>query len=359
MGPPPSTPSRGGGLSLDTYGASAAGPDHPYYPYYNQNAGYGSPNSVFSADPNSPLAHSGLQSPIAMVPRGMTWVEPSHARRMSNPSGQIPFQSPSSHGSNNSYMSPFASSNTSTFSNSSMMQSPASSTFSESHQDLASETDLRRRTWHPGTFGGFEQRPATSGLSYYQTPDAPKPMASSQSAAAQNNVRLPGIDSFDHGASKSSTGSGRPMSPMDVDSRHDSQMGSVGNAFDEGQQPLAAPPRRSHHYTQSAPQSLESAAREAQTSMSDSPSTPKKQKRQAWYNGPVNQSYPSHEVQAMSTSPANSSASEAPHTPMTGSMPDLQPAVIHRNGLVEPLAESVSSDHNKVRPNLDTLYTQS
>ena len=256
MGPPPGTPSRGSGLSLDTYGTSAGGPDHPYYPYFPQNTGYSSPNSVYSTDPTSPLAHTGLQSPIAMVPRGVTWVEPSLARRMSVPSGAVHFQSPSSYGSSMSYMSPFASSNASSYSNASMITSPTNSTFSDHSSDLAAaELEFRRRTWHPGHQGSYEQRPATSGLSYHQTPDAPKPMPSTQSAAAQNNVRLPGIDSFDRGGGKSSSGPGRTMSPMDVDNSTKQQFAgeeqpfATGGSQTQAHRSSAVPQRRNHQYT--------------------------------------------------------------------------------------------------------------
>lgn len=355
MGPPSSTPSRGG-LSLDTYGGS--GPDHSYYPYYtqNQNTGYSSPNSVYSADHTSPLAHTGLQSPIAMVPRGVTWVDPVHSRRMSVPSAGATFQSPSSYGSNMSYMSPLTtSSNASTFSNNSMITSPTSSTFSD-HHEFSSDASLKRRTWHPGSFSSYEQRPATSGLSYYQTPDAPRPLPSTQSAAIQNDLRLPGIASFDRGTGKSSSNAmhGDPTSPMDVDSPSrfefpgDQQAYSAGFPYNRMQRPAQTPQRRPYHqYTKSAPHDLD-LARDVDLASDGPASTPRDQKRQAWYNGPVPQSTQVPQTTAMSTSPANSSGSEAPYTPSAVSIPDYQPAIIHSNGVVEPLPPGAIDDPSKV-----------
>lgn len=364
MGPPPSTPLRGG-LSLDTYGAGAGGPDHPYYPFYPQNTGYSSPNSIYSTDPSSPLAHTGLQSPIAMVPRGVTWVLPSQARRMSVPSGAAPFQSPSSYGSGMSYMSPFGSSNASTFSNSSMITSPTNSTFSDQNSGLAAEVEHRRRTWHLGHQSSYEQRPATSGLSYYQTPDAPKPMPSTQAAAAQNNVRLPGIDSFDRGGGKSSSAQPGAMSSTNVDNSANQQIVAEEQSFAtpgaqmRNNRSTAVPQRRNHQYTKSAPQSLETAALEMQAQSSNVPLTPRKQKRNAWYNGPLPSATQQQDTQVVATSPANSSGSEAPHTPSAMSITDFQPAIVHSNGLVEPLPPGMVDDPSKVGHLHDNVYMQS
>ncbi len=60
------------------------------------------------------------------------------------------------------------------------------------------ESELRRRTWHPHTYYTNFSRPATSGLSYYQTPDAPRPAFAPQAMAASTQPhRLPGIETFD------------------------------------------------------------------------------------------------------------------------------------------------------------------
>ena len=62
----------------------------------------------------------------------------------------------------------------------------------------------------------MESRPATSGLSYYQTPDTPQPVPASQ-PAAQQAVRLPGIDSFDRVHAQPVAPMRRPPSAMELD----------------------------------------------------------------------------------------------------------------------------------------------
>src|SRR6185295_15579558 len=85
---------------------------------------------------------------------------------------------------------------------------------SDSRRDSNADADWRRRTWHPGTYTG--PRPATSGLGYYQTPDALRPTFTSQPAASQT-TRLPGIESFDHAPPLLSLPR-RQLSPMQIDS---------------------------------------------------------------------------------------------------------------------------------------------
>lgn len=326
------TPTRNG-LSVDTFGANAASPDHPYYPYYTQsNNGYSSPTPVFSADPNSPVAHAGSQSPITMAhPRGMTWAQPMmHSRRMSVPAGSAAFQTHSSYSTMSSYMSPPASSNASTFSNaSSMVTSPTSSVFADPHHDHATEAELRRRTWHPGTYGVYGPRPATSGLSYYQTPDAPKPVPTTQSAA-QQNVRLPGIDSFVSATHKPAAPPFRALSPMEVDS---SPRRSLDEPERSGTQNLREQvrPRSMHMATKSAPQSLENAVRDMNAPAVPLPVTPRRQKREAWYNGPLPKDNP-----ALRTSPGGSSSGDGPQTPSAASA-EYHPAIVHSNGFVDPI----------------------
>ncbi|KAJ4375050.1 Up in starvation [Neocucurbitaria cava] len=63
----------------------------------------------------------------------------------------------------------------------------------------------------------------------------------------------------------------------------------------------------------------------------DQPVTPRKNKRQAWYNGPVAQ--PQRAMQR--TSPEDSSSSEGVPTP--GTMAEYHPAIVHSNGHVEAI----------------------
>jgi len=172
------------GLTLDT--TMGAGPE-PYRTFYNDSAsGYPTPNSAFSYGPSSP---STLTSPGAQVPRTETW--PGN-RRLTFPEPQTmqttsyPLPAPG-------YLSPVGSTAASSYSQSgSGMASPTSSVFSDGPR--VSSDDVRRRTWHPGTY--YASRPATSSLSYSRTPDDHASTYMGQQAATQA-IRLPGIDSFD------------------------------------------------------------------------------------------------------------------------------------------------------------------
>ena len=187
-------------LSIDTRGHIATPPRN--FAYMNSPPGGPSTpaSSTYSNDPNSPFG-STAGSPIASGHRySGSWNSHSHARRLSVPSNANPFQPP--HGQTYppyfSPLTPASMSNNS--SNSSLLASPVSSvySFSSRHDPQAAEAESRRRTWHPSTYSIYP-RPATSGLSYYQTPDAPRPSFAPQAVTAVNNSqRLPGIDAIDH-----------------------------------------------------------------------------------------------------------------------------------------------------------------
>lgn len=137
------------------------------------------------------------------------------------PSGPIQFQSPQSNAYPSPYLSPLTPSNVSTSSNfSSTFGSPTTSTYSwQRRESAAAEAEWRRRTWHPSTYTYTNySRPATSGLSYYQTPDAPRPAFAPQAAtAASQPHRLPGIETFDQIPRRQTTPPARGPSPMQID----------------------------------------------------------------------------------------------------------------------------------------------
>jgi hypothetical protein len=277
------------------------------------------------------------------------------------------------------YMSPLPSSTSSTFSGqSSMYGSPTTSHFSESRRGSeAAEADWRRRTWHPGTYTG--PRPATSGLGYYQTPDAPHPSYTSQPAASQT-TRLPGIESFDHAPPPPSL-KRRPTSPMQIDPpasrpatyhapndplarpRHEKRASiswdTTIQKIDRLEIASPHPPREqwpAYHGSQSqtangrpvtaphpsymstqqpaaAPQAIQMHPAEPKRISQERPTTPVRNKRQAWYNGPVSQpSQPG--VAVLRTSPEDSSSSEGVPTP-SNTTTEYHPAIVHSNGYVE------------------------
>lgn len=380
---PPARP----GLTVDTLGASAIGSD-PHHPpsYPFSPSGYSTPTSMLSADPSSPRAPSGLQSPIAMVPRPIGWGGQNHSRRLSVPSSSL--QSPNFHFSpSTSFVSPFTSSPASGYPpSSSTLGSPMRSSNLDSHQESlsAAEAEWRRRTWHPGTRFSTESRPATSGLSYYQTPDAPQPVSSAQ-PAAQQAIRLPGIDSFDRAGAQPLAPPRSNTSEMDVDetsqagetdtsSKRDS-WNSVNQNFHHLDIAQGTPPKDNafwRHSTGShppsaarptiAPQVGASAAskpvppplafvscRDAPDVANDQPTTPRRKKRQGLYMAPAPEAA-SGPGPAVRTSPDGSSSSgENIPTPSNYPHAEYQPAIVHSNGFIEPRApEAIMEETPKV-----------
>ncbi|KAF2495507.1 hypothetical protein BU16DRAFT_391310 [Lophium mytilinum] len=384
-------------LSLETYNPPLMGSPGPQYTNYgNQSPGVTTPTSAtFSASGSPNRFPSGLQSPISTVPRSLTWGSRTPGRRLSVPSGANPFQGPQgSIPAPLPYLTPMPSSTSSTFSaNNSLFASPTSSVFSESRRESnASESDWRRRTWHPGTYSSLGPRPATSGLSYYQTPDAPHPSFSSQPAASQT-TRLPGIESFDHAPPPLSLA--RRPSPMQIDppSRSafpsmqdqaragdrtsiswDSSLQKGLNRLDitsptppretqgwshyQGPQsqatsvrPTTAPHTGYYSYQASAPipQQAQAPPREDRLSQ-EQPVTPRKNKRHGWYNGPLPQSQPAPSQAGRTiqrTSPEDSSSSEGVPTPSTSSLAEYHPAIVHSNGYIEAHPPGVPVDEHK------------
>ena len=223
--PPPlimsnDSPSRNR-LTLDTLRSQTSTPPGQYSFVVEPSDGPSTPTSTtYSNGQNSPGCGSSLGSPASTVSRpGVFWAGGSHSRRLSVPSGPLQYQSPQSNTYPSPYLSPLASSNASTFSNlGSTLGSPTTSTYELSRRD-AEAAEIRRRTWHPSTHTYTNySRPATSGLSYYQTPDAPRPAFAPQAASAVNQAhRLPGIETFDQAPRRPATPPPRGPSPMQID----------------------------------------------------------------------------------------------------------------------------------------------
>ncbi|KAI9881201.1 MAG: hypothetical protein M1830_007179 [Pleopsidium flavum] len=389
--PPPlimaNDPTARARLTLDTMRSPPGTPPNQYRSYSNQSpGGFGTPTSAtFSTGPGSPNNGSSLGSPIATVPRNVgLFGGRTPSRRLSVPSGANPFQSPHGNTYPPPYLSPLASSTASTFSNSgSAWASPTTSNYSFSRRDSAAaiEAEWRRRTWHPSTYSAYP-RPATSGLSYYQTPDAPQPSFSPQAlTAAGQTQRLPGIESFDNVQHRPSTPQRSGPSPMLIDSpsrppifpgpvehstsgpdnrrghaswdmslhrnltRLDIANGSpLKDAGIWGQQtiseiqnaalrPAVAIP--SQHHTHVAPVTIHQHAQrrpaEPHYQSQPAPVTPKKSKRHGWYNGPFPNT---QQAYLQRTSPEDSSSSEGVPTPSTSSL-EYHPSIVHSNGYIE------------------------
>lgn len=387
-------------LTLDTTRAQASTPPMQFGQSRDSSDGISTPTSTtFSNGPNSPGHGSSLGSPMSTMSRNSgLWASRTygtHGRRLSVPSGPNPFQSP--HGQNYppAYISALAPSNPSNFSNSSSAYgSPTASTYGSSRRDsaVAAEAEWRRRTWHPTTYTNYS-RPATSGLSYYQTPDAPRPAFAPQAATAAGQLhRLPGIETFDQISHAPATPPQGVPSPMQVDkpsrppmypglsepatsgpndrrghaswdkslhqnlTRLDIANGPPNKdagwwgqpAVAETQDAGARPSKIQRYQTHQTPPPFvhqESQKRPAE-SMYLQPSTPIKTKRQGWYQGPPKPSHPAVLQPQPRISPEDSSSSDGLPTP-SFSTAEYHPAIIHSNGYIEShlLGGSVGSHH--------------
>jgi hypothetical protein len=372
---------------LDNYNLPLMGSPGPAIVDYNPQSNEASTptSATFSTATDSPNRYNSvLQSPLSSTSRPVSWsgAVPS-GRRLSVPSSGNPFTGPPGPFVP-SFITPLPSSTSSTFSGrSSVYASPTVSNFPESRRESNAEADWRRRTWHPGTFAG--PRPATSGLGYYQNLDSPRPSFTSQPAASQT-TRLPGIESFDHAPPLPSVPRRQP-SPMLVDTpprpvtyhapidpptifKHGKRT-SISWELQKGINNLEIaspiPPREQWLQYQNnpvqstnprpttAPHQLQSGGPPHLTQVTptelprgshDPPATPKRNKRQGWYNGPLIppvqvHTQPPAYTQTQSgyiqrTSPEDSSSSEGAPTPSNSTMTEYHPAIVHSNGYVEP-----------------------
>lgn len=339
----------------------------------NSPGGMSTPTSAnFSATPGSPGFVSSVGSPVSTTSRlaGLFGSRPP-ARRLSVPSGPSPYQNQYPPGYPVSYVSQMGPPSSYGSSNSSVFASPTSTTFPGAPADqVAPGDDWRRRTWHASTFTATLNygRPATSGLTYSQTPDAPQPAhAEYATAAAGHAPRLPGIESFDHVQHRSYTPPRRQPSPMQVDMSGEVQFSyppsqdpraRSGHASWDCSRPSQYPEPELHgeggHAAASwsqqtireirsvggqqhgphrnmdmgpppslVPSQQQQMAREA---VEGPPSSLRQAKRQGWYNGP----FP-----LARTSPEDSSSSDGVPTPGMTAV-EVHPMIMHSNGYMEP-----------------------
>ncbi|KAI6081700.1 hypothetical protein F4821DRAFT_18738 [Hypoxylon rubiginosum] len=211
-------------LPIDTYHNSPEA--YAYRP--PSPSDYSTPTSAtFSTGQNSPRWGSAIASPNSSHPRPQSMYagQRTPARRLSVPSGGIPFQSP--HGAAMGARplfgpGPVNSSNAGPFSpTSSILGSPTSSVYSSRRESMSQTEDWRRRTWHPDstnfTVNGSSRLSNVVTPSQFHSPEAaPLPLP----APPQQNtsLRLPGIESFGPLPHRPATPPRRNPSPMLIDS---------------------------------------------------------------------------------------------------------------------------------------------
>ena len=379
-------PSPRGGLTIDTMRAS---PQNPFSSYRQSPSGASTPTSyVYNNTPSSPFG-STLGSPISISRNHGPWGDKSMNRRLSVPSGISPFQTQQGGLQGPPYLNPLVPSNSShTSSNNSSLASPTNSNYGFARDDAGSEADWRRRTWHPTTYTNHNQpRPATSGLSFSQTPDAPRPAFAPQALAAAGQApRLPGFETFDQisqrppsptrqpgvapqpdapnrpplyssssdrnipsaterrghaswdlslhqNLTKLEIASGTP--PKEPGQWGQQVMAEMQNAassapqhlMNQPQQPVQAP-QPTHHVQQ---QSIQKAPSETNHyAQPPPPPIPPRARRQGWYNGGALNAT-QQMISGLRPSPEESSSSDGIRTPVTTSQ-EAQPVVIHGNG---------------------------
>ncbi|KAK7746040.1 Up in starvation [Cytospora paraplurivora] len=217
-------------LSIESY--RSAGSGHFQYRPASPSE-YSTPTSAtFSTGQSSPRWGSVVGSPATSYSRGhVMYASGSRTpgRRLSVPSGGNPFQSPHGAGGlgrplfgpgslNSSHNAALASPN------GSLIGSPTMSTASgwsrrESAPNAADEA-WRRRTWHPDSsnFANPGSR-LSQVITSSQLEPTPEPLpAVSGHGPQQQNIRLPGIESFDPVPRRPTSPPRRIPSPMMIDS---------------------------------------------------------------------------------------------------------------------------------------------
>jgi hypothetical protein len=216
-------------MSMESY---RSGVDSAYS-YRPQSPGdFSTPTSAtFSTAQSSPRWPSGMGSPTSSHSRSHSMYTTdvrTPGRRLSVPSGAVPFQSPQGPPPGRLSFGPALvnSSNVGAFSppsgNQLVSPSGPNSAWSHHRRDSSSSTTAdeawRRRTWHPDSrslSGQPGQLSAVANQSASQ-PNPPPPIANPTSP--QSNLRLPGIESFDPLVQRPPTPPRGTASPMAVDS---------------------------------------------------------------------------------------------------------------------------------------------
>jgi hypothetical protein len=389
-------------------------PDSPnsQYPYRTQSPGFSTPTSAtFSVDQNSPRWGSGMQSPVSGHSRTQSLYNGHRTpgRRLSVPSAGNPFQSPPGNSYGPPLLGQINASNSGSFSPAgSMLASPTTSTsgsiWSSRRDSLSNPSDeaWRRRTWHPDTHSQFnstftsrlQQVTTPSSYSNYSAGPLPQPPVVPSNAPPQQQMRLPGIESFDP-IPRATTPVRRQPSPMMVDNssrapilhqadpyQHDrpsSQLLDQGINRNMNRLDLQGPPpdaasswaseanravqaqaeqirvqptvRFQEHSYSDRPQTSGGIYRH-QSHASAPPLTPTKAKRMGWYHGPMSVIQPVQTNQqpqpVQRPSPAESSGSEGgiPGTPSSSTAGEFNPSIVHSNGWIENRNGTMPPQHD-------------
>ncbi|KAH9904324.1 hypothetical protein F4778DRAFT_59276 [Xylariomycetidae sp. FL2044] len=211
-------------MPLETYHNSGEVP-YSYRPASPSD--FSTPTSAtFSTGQSSPRWGSSVASPTTSHSRSHSMYAGTRTpgRRLSVPSGGIPFHSPHAANLNRPIFGPgpLNSPNVPPYSpTGSILASPTSSVFSRRESSSAAE-DWRRRTWHPESTNSSTTNPS-SRLSNVLTPSQfQSPVSTAMpvpNPAAQPNapLRLPGIESFGPIPHRPASPPRRNPSPMMVD----------------------------------------------------------------------------------------------------------------------------------------------
>ncbi|RYP10544.1 hypothetical protein DL764_000597 [Monosporascus ibericus] len=211
-------------LSVESYHSPSEGA-YAYRPVSPSE--FSTPTSAtFSTGQSSPRWGSGIASPTSSHSRSQSLYAANRtpARRLSVPSGGVPFQFVHGTSLGPSQFSPANSSNQGAYSPvGSALASPTSSVFSR-REPAASMSDeaWRRRTWHPDSsnLGGSNPSSRLSNVytaSQFQSPVGGAHPLANPPPQQGTAVRLPGIESFDPLPRPPATSPRQNPSPMMVD----------------------------------------------------------------------------------------------------------------------------------------------
>lgn len=221
-------------------------PNEGTYPYRAVSPSeFSTPTSAtFSTGQNSPRWGSGIASPTSSHSRSHSmYASRTPARRLSVPSGGIPFQSPLG---TNLGRPLFAPSPTSTSTAgpyspiSSVLASPTSSIFSRRESTSNADEAWRRRTWHPDSsnFGGNPSSRLSNVYtpSQFQSPAGGAQPVANPAPQQGTPLRLPGIESFDPVPHHPVSPPRRNPSPMmiDADTTHPPPLLPAADAGTDG-----------------------------------------------------------------------------------------------------------------------------
>ncbi|WEW60478.1 Up in starvation [Emydomyces testavorans] len=199
-------------LSLETVTSPPKTPPQQIHPFLGQSPS----TAIFTP---SSTTYGDTASPFYASPASTAgfWGDSVHSRRLSVPSGRRPFDA--SHGSSYppTHLRQLAPANGPYRGRESPLSGPSIPQTPHEGQGMSpSESDWRRRTWHPST--GFA-RPASSDFWFQQSPEHPQSgyHANLQLVPNQHPPRLPGIESFDQMQQNPLAPPRREPTPMQID----------------------------------------------------------------------------------------------------------------------------------------------